>query len=78
MTEAVYTRSNGAQVPLSGMATPHLKSALAKLQREFPGHPEIGPMADEAARRDEEFAAKQAAFEQNPVVADHEIGDPFS
>lgn len=74
----VYTRSTGAKVPLSSMPTPHLKSALAKLQRDFPSHPEIGPMADEAARRDEEFAAKQAAFEHNPVVADFEIGDPFS
>lgn len=59
MEEAVYTRSNGAQVALSSMATPHLKSALAKLQRDFDGHPEIGPMAEEVARRDAEYAAQQ-------------------
>lgn len=74
----VYTRSTGQKVLLASMATPHIKSALAKLQRELPDHPEIGPMTDEVAKRDAEFAAKQAEFEQNPVVADFEIGDPFS
>jgi hypothetical protein len=55
-----YTRSTGERVPLVDMKTPHLKSAHAKLAREFPGHPEIAPMADEIAKRDAEYQAQQA------------------
>ena len=58
--EPGYTRSNGVWTPLRLMATPHLKSAHAKLAREWPGHPEIGPMADEIDRRDAEFQQQQA------------------
>jgi len=74
---AVYTRSNGAQVDVKTMATPHLKSAYAKLAREFPGHPELSGMAAEIAARDEQFQAQQAAFEHTASVADHQIEDPF-
>lgn len=63
--EPFYTRSNGERRPLSKMATPHLKSALVKLQREFPGHPEIDPMAAEVVRRDEEYAAQVAEGEKS-------------
>jgi hypothetical protein len=56
---ALYTRSNGVQVPVAEMAYPHLKSAHAKLAATFPGHPEIDPMAEEIARRDAEYAAQQ-------------------
>lgn len=56
-----YTRSTGAKVKLADMVTNHLKSAHAKLSRDFPGHPELGPMADEIARRDIEYAAQQQA-----------------
>lgn len=59
-----YTRSNGIHVPLASMATPHLRSAHAKLAREYPGHPELAPMADELAKRDAEYAASQAQQEQ--------------
>ncbi len=59
-SDPVYTRSNGQAVPLSSMAMPHLRSAHAKLARDWPGHPEIGPMADEIAKRDAEYAATQA------------------
>ena len=61
MNTPVYTRSNGAQVALADMATPHLKSAHAKLSREFPGHPEIPPMTAEIARREAEQGEKDAA-----------------
>jgi len=54
---AHYTRSTGVQVSLDEMATPHLKSAHAKLARDFPDHPEIGPMAEEIAKRDAEYQA---------------------
>jgi hypothetical protein len=56
--EPFYTRGSGQVVPLSTMATSHLKSALAKLAREWPGHPEIGPMAAEVERRDAEYRAE--------------------
>jgi hypothetical protein len=59
-----YTRSTGQRVPLSAMATPHLKSAFAKLQREWPDHPELAGMGAEIERRDAEFAAAEAAKEQ--------------
>ena len=72
-----YTRSTGVRLALTDMATPHLKSALAKLSRELPGHPEIPDMAAEVAKRDAEFAAKQAEFEQTGAVADHEVEEPF-
>jgi hypothetical protein len=68
-SEPFYTRSSGERRPLKRMATPHMKSALAILQRDFPGHPEIGPMVEEVARRDAEYAAQQAALqtqEQQP------------
>jgi hypothetical protein len=64
MTEAVYTRSNGAAVKVSDMAFPHLKSAFAKLQREWPDHPELAGMGAEIERRDAEYAAAEAAKEQ--------------
>lgn len=56
---ATYTRSNGTAVPVTDMAYPHLMSAHAKLAREYPGHPEIQGMADEIAKRDADYAAKQ-------------------
>jgi hypothetical protein len=56
---ALYTRSNGAQVPVAEMAYPHPKSAHAKLAATFPDHPEINPMAEELAKRDAEYAAQQ-------------------
>lgn len=56
-----YTRSNGVKVPVKKMATPHLKSAHAKLEREFPGHPDLPGMAAEIAKRDEAYAAEQQA-----------------
>lgn len=58
ITEPFYTRSNGERRPLSKMATPHLRSATANLQRDFPGHSEIPPMVAELARRDAEYAAQ--------------------
>ena len=58
----VYTRSTGERIALDSMATPHLRSAHAKLARDWPGHPEIAPMADEIARRDAEYQAEQAAL----------------
>lgn len=61
--EPFYTRSNGVRAPLKTMATPHLKSALAKLARELPDHPEIPAMDAEAKRRDAEFAAQQEQAE---------------
>ncbi len=61
-TEAGYTRSNGVWTPLRLMATPHLKSAHAKLAREWPGHPEITPMVEEIAKRDAAYQAEQAAL----------------
>jgi hypothetical protein len=61
-TEAGYTRSNGVWTPLRLLATPHLKSAHAKLAREWPGHPEIAPMAEEIAKRDAAFHSEQAAL----------------
>ena len=62
MNDAVphYTRSNGQRVPLAEMKTPHLKSAHAKLARDWPGHPEIAPMGEEIAKRDAEYQAQLA------------------
>ncbi|MFI4973510.1 MAG: hypothetical protein ACHP84_03110 [Caulobacterales bacterium] len=57
--EAFYTRTNGQKVRLAEMATPHLRSAWAKLSRECPGHPEIIPMADALAQREAADAAAQ-------------------
>ena len=52
MTEGpFYTRSNGERKPLAEMATPHLKSAHAKLARDFPGHPELRAMGAEIEKR---------------------------
>lgn len=59
MSDDIYTRSNGQQVKVSEMPYQHLKSAHAKLAREFPGHPEIIGMDAEINRRDAEHAAKQ-------------------
>jgi hypothetical protein len=55
-----YTRSNGVRAYLDEMATPHLKSAHTKLERDWPGHPEIAPIADEIAKRDAAYAAQQS------------------
>ena len=54
-----YTKSNGSRLLISEMPTPYLKNAFSKLRRDFEGHPELPGMADEIARRDEEFAAAQ-------------------
>jgi hypothetical protein len=62
-----YTRSNGQKVRLRDMVTNHLKSAHSKLSREWLGHPEIGPMADEIAKRDAEYAAQQDVAQQDEV-----------
>jgi hypothetical protein len=62
--EPGYTRSNGQRVPLSSMATPHLKSAHAKLAREWPDHPDVAPMAAVIAQRDAEYQASQAAQQE--------------
>ena len=64
-----YTRSNGVRVALKEMATPHLKSAYAKLARELPGHSELEPMAAEIAKRDAEYLAAQGdtAAEESPL-----------
>lgn len=72
-----YTRSNGTRVDVREMVTNHLKSAHAKLAREFPGHPELIGMGAEIERRDAEFAEAQRAFEGAGAVADHQIEDPF-
>ena len=64
LAEPFYTRSTGARVPLSAMATPHLKSAARKLALDFPSHPELGPMESEIAKRDAEFARRQAEEQQ--------------
>lgn len=77
MTDHVYTRSNGSVVRVADMVTNHLKSAHAKLAREFPDHPELPGMAAEIARRDAEFAEQQRAFETTGAVADHLVEDPF-
>lgn len=48
-----YLNSKGQRIAISGMATPHLKSALAKLEREQPERmSEIDAMRDEVTRRD--------------------------
>lgn len=77
--EPFYTRSSGQPVRVRDMATPHLKSAHAKLARELPGHPELAGMAADIERRDAEFAEAQRAFEDaGGPVADHQTEDPFA
>lgn len=61
----VYTRSNGDRVPLKTILYHHLKSAHAKLARDWPGHPEIAPMAAEIAVRDAAYQAEQAALAES-------------
>lgn len=58
---ALYTRSNGSTVLVKDMAVPHLKSAHAKLSRDWPGHSELPGMAAWIAKRDAEFAAQTQA-----------------
>lgn len=62
--EPHYTRSNGVRVPLREMATPHLRFAAGKLAREFPDHHELPAMEAVIAKRDAEYAARQAEESQ--------------
>lgn len=61
--DAPYTRSNGIVVNCADMAVPHLRSAYAKLEREFPGHPELPGMAAWIAYRGALFAEAEAQKE---------------
>jgi hypothetical protein len=59
-----YVNSKGQDVVIADMAYPHLASAHAKLvreQRDGLRQAEIDAMAAELQRRDEAFAAEQAA-----------------
>lgn len=59
-----YVNSKGQDVVIADMAYPHLASAHAKLvreQRDGLRQAEIDDMAAELQRRDEAFAAEQAA-----------------
>ncbi|MFT6427335.1 MAG: hypothetical protein ACJAVC_000600 [Brevundimonas sp.] len=59
-----YVNSKGQDVVIADMAYPHLASAHAKLvreQRDGLRQSEIDAMAAELQRRDEAFAAEQAA-----------------
>lgn len=59
-----YVNSKGQDVVIADMAYPHLASAHAKLvreQRDGLRQAEIDAMAAELQRRDEVFAAEQAA-----------------
>jgi len=59
-----YVNSKGLDVVIADMAYPHLASAHAKLvreQRDGLRQAEIDAMGAELERRDEAFAAEQAA-----------------
>lgn len=59
-----YVNSKGQDVVIADMAYPHLKSAHAKLvreQRDGLRQAEIDAMGAEIAKRDEAFAAEEAA-----------------
>jgi hypothetical protein len=57
---ATYTRSDGSEAVIGEMKYPHLRSALAKLEREQPERVrEIKAMRAEVAARDEVFAREQ-------------------
>ncbi|MBB5770846.1 hypothetical protein HNP47_000815 [Brevundimonas vesicularis] len=59
-----YVNSKGQDVVIADMAYPHLASAHAKLvreQRDGLRQAEIDAMAAELQRRDDAFAAEQAA-----------------
>lgn len=59
-----YVNSKGQDVVIADMAYPHLASAHARLvrdQRDGLRQAEIDAMAAELQRRDEAFAAEQAA-----------------